>query len=380
MDIRDVETLDNSTESETVTCLTGYLGTEFLAKILSFLWFDDHAVIALVSKVLSEVVQSESLATYMLQRLLEYLNQPLRSSRISFNAEIRLVLRRISSWPTAVDAAALNHSQGPRNVSIVVSDHILGNDARVVYREKRKENRSKAYAVAISDDHFPCLPGAATYRFKNEINQGWTRPIRDLNPSNKTEPQKIIIRSMTPFTKVVQVNDAEQVVTLSCIGYFESKVQSKDSILITKNDIDDDNDSHQLYQLQLSIGIACALFPLRGRRAGFDKYSFGYHGDGRIYHGSRNCIKVGPSYDINDIIGCGLLYPPLGKQHGQLFYTKNGVLIALLDIGVGGLLSLPWFPIVVSLVFSLTVMIVVIVIVSIFEFYFFCCCCCCCSC
>ena len=365
MDIRDDETLHDSSNRETFVSLTGYLGTEFLAKILSFLWFDDHAIIALASTALLEVVQSESLATYMLQRLLEYLNQPLRSSRISFNAEVRLVLRRISSWPTAVDAAALNHSQGPRNVSIVVSDHLLGNDGRVVYREKRKENRSKAYAVAISDDHFPCLPGSATCRFKNEINQGWTRPIRDLNPNSKIEPQKIIIRSMTPFTKVVQINDFEQVVTLSCIGYFESQVQSKDSILITKNDINDDNDSHQLYQLQLSIGIACALFPLRGRRAGFDKYSFGYHGDGRIYHGSRNSIKVGPSYDINDIIGCGVLYPPLGKQHGQLFYTKNGVLVAVIDIGVGGLLSLPWFPIVVRRMVSLIMMIMIIMMMMI---------------
>ena len=346
MDIRSDEAI-HSASSDMCVSLTGYLGAEYLAKILSFLWFDDHAIISLVSTALHEVVQSESLATYMLQRLLEYLNQPLRSPRISFNAEVRLALRRISSWPTAVDAAALNHSQGPRNVNIVLSDHLQGNDSRVVYREKRKENRSKAYAVAISDDHFPCLPGASTYRFKNEINQGWIRPVRDGNPNNKAETQKIIIRSMTPFTKVVQINEIEQVVTLSCVGYFESQVHPKDSTISNKDNINDDNDSHQLYQLQLSIGLACALFPLRGRRAGFDKNSFGYHGDGRIYHGSRNCVKVGPSYDIGDTVGCGVLYPPLGKQHGQLFYTKNGVLVAVMDIGVGGLLCLPWFPVVV---------------------------------
>ena len=351
---KDKEDLRISPYGVARVSLTGYLPSEFLAKILSFLWFDDHAVISLASAALRQVAQSESLATFMLQRLLEFLDQPLRSSRISFNAEVRLVLRRISSWPTTVDAASLNHSQGPRNVNIVISDLIHGFDSRVVYREKRKENRSKAYAVAISDDHFPCLPGAASYRFKNEINQGWIRPVRDINSSNKCETQKIIIRSMTPFTKVVQINEIEQVVTLSCVGYFESQVQPKDSISMsissTKGDsINDDNDSHQLYQLQLSIGLACALFPLRGRRAGFDKNSFGYHGDGRIYHGSRNCIKVGPSYDIGDIVGCGILYPPLGKQHGQLFYTKNGLLVSVLDIGVGGLLSLPWFPIVVRI-------------------------------
>jgi hypothetical protein len=348
MDLGNEDQCSGTANYDSHICLTKYLGAESLAKILSYLWFDDHSIIATVCLALHDVIQSESLATYMLQRLLEYLNQPLRSSTISFNAEVRLVLRRVSSWPAGVDAAALNHSQGPRNVSIVLSDHPSANDSRIVYHEKRKEFRSKAYAVAISDDHFPCLPSTNTYRFKNDVNQNWIRPMRDISSSTKVEPPNIIIRSMTPFTKVVQINEAEQVVTLSCVAYFESQVQPKAVTSTMDTTINDDNDSHQLYQLQLSIGLACALFPLRGRRAGFDKNSFGYHGDGRIYHGGRNCVKVGPSYDIGDTIGCGVLYPPLGKQHGQIFFTKNGVLAAVLDIGTGGLLSLPWFPVVVS--------------------------------
>ena len=349
MDMGDNDLRENDSALSSVCfSFTSHLKSELLVNILSYLWFDDHAVIALVCVALHNITQSESLATFMLQRLLEYLNQPLRSLRISFNAEVRLVLRRVSSWPSAVDVAALNHSQGPRNVTLVLSDSILGKDSCVVYREKRKQNRSKAYAVALSDDHFPCLPSAANYRFKNETNQGWIRPVRDVNSTNKIELQNIIIRSMTPFTKIVQISETEQVVTLSCVGYFESHVQPKSAAFITDNSISDDNDSHQLYQLQLSIGLACALFPLRGRRVGFDKNSFGYHGDGRIYHGGRNCIKVGPSYDIGDTVGCGVLFPPLGKQNGQIFYTKNGFLAALLDIGAAGLLSLPWFPIVVS--------------------------------
>ena len=345
MDLGDDEVPHNTRDDDLRVCLTRSLGAKHLSKILSYLWFDDHAVIGTVCLVLHDVIQSESLATLMLQRLLEYVNQPLRSSRISFNAEVRQVLLRVSSWPTAVDAAALIHSQGPRNVNIVLSDHLLGNDSRVVYQEKRKENRSKAYAVATSDDHFPCLPTSSTYRFKNEINQTWTRTIRDIN---LREPASIIVRSVTPFTKVVQINENEQVVTLSCVGYFESQVHPKVATSAIEISVNEDNDSHQLYQLQLSVGLASALFPLRGRRAGFDKNSFGYHGDGRIYHGSRNCIKIGPSYDIGDIVGCGVMYPPLGKQHGQIFYTKNGVLAAVLDIGIAGVLSLPWFPVVVS--------------------------------
>jgi hypothetical protein len=100
------------------------------------------------------------------------------------------------------------------------------------------------------------------------------------------------------------------------------------------------------YQLQLSVGVACALFPLRKRRPGFDKNSFGYHGDGRIYHGNRNSIRTAPSFAVGDTVGCGIIYPPLGKHHGKLFFTKNGVYVGALDIGVAGLLGLPWFPVV----------------------------------
>jgi hypothetical protein len=56
---------------------------------------------------------------------------------------------------------------------------------------------------------------------------------------------------------------------------------------------------------------------------------------------------MGPTFKIGDIIGCGIIYPPLGKHCGKIFFTKNGGLVTMLDIGVGGLLGLPWFPVVV---------------------------------
>ena len=179
----------------------------------------------------------------------------------------------------------------------------------------------------------------------------------------KAELQKVIIRSMAPFSKVVRSKELDHVLTLSCVAYFEaqihqgssdstglsnspSKPMSSASLGMSDAPLMGENNNVQPYQLQLSIGLACALFPLRKRRPGFDKNSFGYHGDGRIYHANRNSIQTAPPFAAGDVVGCGIMYPPLGKHHGKLFFTKNGVLVAVLDIGVGGLLSLPWFPVV----------------------------------
>ena len=364
---------ENKRAGNTIESLTSGL----LAHVFSFLWFNEHTVVAAVDSTFREVCRSELLGKSMLQRLLFSLNQPLLGP-ITLNADIGMLLRRLSTFPTAVDTVSLNHTQGPRNINVIPSDSIHG-DQRIIYQGGRKENnRSKAFAVAVSDDHFPCLLGTFIQpRFKNEIklqNQGWVRPPKDMS-GGKAELQKVIIRSMAPFAKVVRSKESDHILTLSCVAYFEAQIHQgsadtttglshssskpKSSASLGMSDaplmgLDDPSGSNcllgnsnvQPYQLQLSIGLACALFPLRKRRPGFDKNSFGYHGDGRIYHANRNSIQTAPPFAAGDVVGCGIMYPPLGKHHGKLFFTKNGVLVAVLDIGVGGLLSLPWFPVV----------------------------------
>ena len=170
--------------------------------------------------------------------------------------------------------------------------------------------------------------------------QVWVRPCKEA--AQKAESQRSIARTMAPFTRLIQADEYRQIATLSCIAYYECVFHFSGAM--TPTNTKEDPTGGQ----QLSIGLACALFPLRKRRPGFDNNSFGYHSDGRFYHGSRNFLQMGPTFKIGDIIGCGIIYPPLGKHCGKIFFTKNGGLVTMLDIGVGGLLGLPWFPVVVS--------------------------------
>lgn len=54
--------------------------------------------------------------------------------------------------------------------------------------------------------------------------------------------------------------------------------------------------------------------------AGWDKQSYGYHGDdGNSFCSSGNGKPYGPTFTTNDIIGCGV-----NLVTNTCFYTKNG--------------------------------------------------------
>ena len=71
----------------------------------------------------------------------------------------------------------------------------------------------------------------------------------------------------------------------------------------------------------VSIGLASAAFPLFGKQAGWDRHSYGYHGDdGSVYHSSGvGSARFGPTFGVGDVVGCGLDY-----RDGSVFFTKNG--------------------------------------------------------
>lgn len=53
---------------------------------------------------------------------------------------------------------------------------------------------------------------------------------------------------------------------------------------------------------------------------GWDKQSFGYHGDdGNSFCSSGNGQSYGPTFTTNDVIGCGV-----NLVENLCFYTKNG--------------------------------------------------------
>ena len=76
----------------------------------------------------------------------------------------------------------------------------------------------------------------------------------------------------------------------------------------------------------VSIGLATAAFPLYGKQPGWDRNSFGYHGDdGAAFHGTGVGSKqFGPAFGVGDVVGCGLDY-----RSGSVFFTKNGRFVGI---------------------------------------------------
>jgi len=71
----------------------------------------------------------------------------------------------------------------------------------------------------------------------------------------------------------------------------------------------------------VAVGIATGSFQAHSRMPGWDRQSFGYHGDdGGIFHSSGGMLKeYGPKYGPGDTVGCGVDYVSKG-----IFFTLNG--------------------------------------------------------
>lgn len=70
----------------------------------------------------------------------------------------------------------------------------------------------------------------------------------------------------------------------------------------------------------MGIGLTAQQFRMN-RLPGWDKQSYGYHGDdGNSFSSSGNGQSYGPTFTTGDIIGCCIDF-----KHNLCFYTKNGV-------------------------------------------------------
>lgn len=69
----------------------------------------------------------------------------------------------------------------------------------------------------------------------------------------------------------------------------------------------------------MGIGLTAQNFKAN-RLPGWDKQSYGYHGDdGNSFSSSGNGKSYGPTFTTDDIIGCGV-----NLVTNTCFYTKNG--------------------------------------------------------
>lgn len=69
----------------------------------------------------------------------------------------------------------------------------------------------------------------------------------------------------------------------------------------------------------MGIGLTAQNFK-PNRLPGWDKQSYGYHGDdGNSFSSSGNGKSYGPTFTTDDIIGCGV-----NLVTNTCFYTKNG--------------------------------------------------------
>ncbi len=328
--------------------------------ILEYLWFPEIANFKQISKKCYEMGTRPAVGHTMFYKLIGRAYRYTKPTESDVNSEIVnchedswfLLARRIPSWPQCVDCASLKIV--PRNIRVMssqISPAQIGlngtriskrynaqegcarvSDCCVVYGGRKKESH-KGSAVVMSDDHLPCLPGMFTLpRHESEGTlKPWERP--PLVEMQKTKKEGVVTRIMAPFTRCLCDPSTRQMLSyLSCISYFEVEILHN----LGYSAMDDFR--------RFSMGIACSLFPLRKKQLGFDQHSFGYHRDGSLVHGCRKLAQMA-AYSTGDTIGCGLIYPPLTNSPlGKIFFTKNGGLVGIFDMGVESLFSLPWFP------------------------------------
>ena len=80
------------------------------------------------------------------------------------------------------------------------------------------------------------------------------------------------------------------------------------------------DDNHMAREC-VAIGLSRREFSLHTRMPGWDSWSFGYHGDdgGVFYETGHMLHEYGPSFGVDDVIGCGIDY-----LHHEICFTKNG--------------------------------------------------------
>lgn len=247
-------------------------------------------------------------STVYLQALLLELRRLSRSSLALINTSIHLsiyeiigLIKRLTLWPSSINLQALDQSVVTNGFFTGAGD-LLRAQLVTTSPSTHLQSNLLAFHSIIANCNFPC--------------------------SESSLPS---LRSISPFTQTIR-SDSVDVIYLSCVAYFEVKIEPT---------VGTENGS-------ISIGLANPHFPKAGRCVGGDVNSFGYFSrDGCLYHGDDTVgIHFGPTFTTGDVIGCGLVYPPLAADQGEILFTRNGEIIGVVELLDVGLLDVPWYPIV----------------------------------
>lgn len=303
---------------------------DIVTKISSFLWLPDLYTFSMCSKSLYKNTNSSS---YLWDQLTRATLDRILGESISENAvlylhdDLRILLRRLAPTPTSMDLQAiLNRRYGPESISVV--------NSRVVY-SGTKLGKDRA---VIANCHFPCMVGDKRCLVESNVGRNSTgnlahRPFE--NQSNNME----LTFAAAPFTKGYREasNPSLLRIGFSCIAYFECSIYPPTPPAAVPME------DTTIWSPCISVGLSCPTFPLKKKQPGWDRYSFGYHSDdGCFFHGDGLGEEMGPAYGVGDVIGCGLMYPPLCPKP-RLFFTRNGVIVGAYTMD-SEYLTLPWFP------------------------------------
>lgn len=243
-------------------------------------------------------------------------------SSVSMVSMVKILLRRLATWPTSCDLSVFEiEKEDTKNYFLSKSS----NWSHLVPIEKYN---------FVGNNHFPCLPMMNSTNLPTSV-------------STALAPFTVIQRVYTDHYSGNHIGNIQNngnglyngtavaKVALSCIAYFE----------ISSRDTSKRNASPNLIDFAIGLVSSLSSFQLRG---GFN--SVAYHRDGRCFQSGQAVNGIeGPKCDLGDTIGCGIVYPPLGHQYGQIFFTKNEEVSLTLDLGFQDFSSSPWFPIFVSL-------------------------------
>lgn len=147
----------------------------------------------------------------------------------------------------------------------------------------------------------------------------------------------------TPFTVVTMKKNGLYNARLSCISYFEVQFISKSADMMVGNKHKND---------KFCFGVTTHQ-ELQKNHESANQFSFVYNHNGKIMH-SRSTFANDCYYRFNgtDVVGCGIVYPPLAENFGQVFFTRNGEVVHSELFTKKEYLSNSWFPFAVSCYYS----------------------------